>query len=101
MITFGCPHCRYQMETDDSDAGKVVGCGRCGKPIQLPEATTALPALPPEDRSPKQVQVTFGGGRPSFEERVFVIVGWGTVAVIVGAALLTKLLGRSVMGFYP
>jgi hypothetical protein len=36
VIDFKCPHCGYELRTQDSSAGKKGKCKSCGKPVRIP-----------------------------------------------------------------
>ncbi len=46
MIQIKCPKCQMLMQTDDSAAGRVIACPRCGQQMKLGASPAAPPPVP-------------------------------------------------------
>jgi hypothetical protein len=52
-ITFACPNCKQQLETDSALSGSSINCPACNAVLVIPEPDPALvrssPSAPPDD----------------------------------------------------
>jgi hypothetical protein len=60
-IVFNCGACQSRLKVDDSKAGQVGPCPRCGQPVRIPDTRVGVPRPPSPattDTSPSKPAVT-------------------------------------------